>query len=283
MPFKILSFITTFTIPHVRACNKHASSTVNCTWAHFWSSITPHAIEKEKNVKLRNYSFLQFHDRKKSVLALLYCTNNKVTTRYTMCNYNDESPPRVSLKTAVVQLNPTSFSSLPDSLPDLVCISSDCDACPFCPDVCLNSECRGCSKKPKILTEKGTPVNNEATMESSGTPLAFRLFNRNQKVGHNDTYITRCELKRHNTMDSAWLLCGDVVYDATRYIKGHPGGEKSILRKSGGVVDCSKDMKFHSDRAINLWKKNRVGLLRPCPGKDGLCPDVTNEENCVIS
>jgi|AntRauTorckE5430_2_1112549.scaffolds.fasta_scaffold15673_1 cytochrome b involved in lipid metabolism len=202
-----------------------------------------------------------------------------------MCAYNDDSIPRVvSLKTTMTQLIPEgSSSSIPDSLPDLVCINSECDACPFCPDVCLDSECGRCSTKAKVLNDKCISVNNETATES-GTPFAFRLFARNQKVGHNDTY-TRCQLRRHCTMDSAWLLCGDVIYDATRHINGHPGGETSILRKSGGAADCTKDMKFHSERAFNMLKKNRVGVLRPCPGKDGLSPDehFTNEENCVIS
>jgi len=192
----------------------------------------------------------------------------------------NESSSSLVLKTAVVELNPLSSSSLPDLVP----IQSNCDACPFCPDLCLNTQCKRCSKKSRQLKEKRLRMN-ETMEESSGAPVAFRLFPRNQKIAHNETYITKCQLARHNTMDSAWLLCGDVVYDATSFINGHPGGERSILRKSGGVADCTKDMQFHSERAINMWKRNRVGVLRPCPGKDGLADDFHDDSNetCVIS
>jgi cytochrome b involved in lipid metabolism len=184
------------------------------------------------------------------------------------------------IKMAVTELNPLSSFTLPD----LVSIQSHCDACPYCPDICLDTQCNRCSKKSRQLKEKRLSIN-ETMEESSGVPVAFRMFPRNQKIAQNETYITQCELERHNTMESAWLLCGNVVYDATNYINGHPGGERSILRKCGGAADCSKDMKFHSERAISMWKKNRVGVLRPCPGKDGLTDDFHDESNesCVIS
>ena len=47
-------------------------------------------------------------------------------------------------------------------------------------------------------------------------------------------------------MNSAWLRCGEGIYDATEHIRRYPGGERSILRKSGGDVDCTIDMAFHS-------------------------------------
>lgn len=81
--------------------------------------------------------------------------------------------------------------------------------------------------------------------------------------------ITKCQLKQHNNAQSGiWLLCGTTVYDATNYIEHHPGGVKSILRKSGGVVDCTKDMGFHSPSAVKLWKKMQIGYLVPCCTSD---------------
>jgi nitrate reductase (NAD(P)H) len=77
-----------------------------------------------------------------------------------------------------------------------------------------------------------------------------------------------CEIARHNTADSCWLLVGDVIYDATSYMQQHqhPGGAASILKKSGGAVDCTMDFNFHSKNGKKTWQKYRVGKLQKCPG-----------------
>mmetsp|Transcript_7085 Transcript_7085/g.13356 ORF Transcript_7085/g.13356 Transcript_7085/m.13356 type:complete len:220 (-) Transcript_7085:2017-2676(-) len=178
-----------------------------------------------------------------------------------------------------------------NSLPGLIPIfSSNCDACPYCLDICINPDCTKCAKKRKLQNEmpyQDIPSTVEISPSASAVSAFCLFIGSNQKVDHHDRFITPCELKRHNHIDSAWLLCGSDIYDATNYIRGHPGGEKSILKKSGGVADCSKDMKFHSARATKMWKQNRVGTLRPCPGEHGFfsSDEVSNEnlESCVIS
>ena len=87
----------------------------------------------------------------------------------------------------------------------------------------------------------------------------------------NCQYFTRCQIRRHNTMNSAWLVAGDKIYDATKYLNQHPGGEASILKKAGGACDCTEDLKFHSKRGRKEWDKYFVGKVKPCPGS----PDET--------
>lgn len=74
-------------------------------------------------------------------------------------------------------------------------------------------------------------------------------------------YYTLSEVQTHNTIDSAWILVGNTIYDVTSYISTHPGGASSILRKSGGVEDCTRDLYFHSKRAQQRWKRYQVGML----------------------
>jgi cytochrome b involved in lipid metabolism len=83
-------------------------------------------------------------------------------------------------------------------------------------------------------------------------------------------------------MDSAWLVVGDTIYDATFYISRHPGGSESILKKSGGRVDCTVDFDFHSKKAQALWKNHKVGKLRPCVPKDAQQP-IGIDSQCTIS
>mmetsp|Transcript_69 Transcript_69/g.74 ORF Transcript_69/g.74 Transcript_69/m.74 type:complete len:182 (+) Transcript_69:182-727(+) len=134
-----------------------------------------------------------------------------------------------------------------------------CDACPFCSDTCNNPFCSSCAKK-----------------RSRG--------NKNIRGTHSgESLYTMCQLRRHNHLESAWLLVGKTIYDATPYISAHPGGVKSIIRKSGGQADCTEDMGFHSKKAIKLWKKNKVGLLCRCPGEDGDVETELYENPCIVS
>ncbi|KAL7442396.1 hypothetical protein ACHAXM_008393 [Skeletonema potamos] len=115
-----------------------------------------------------------------------------------------------------------------------------CDACTCCRDTCDNSNCISCQKK-------------------QNTSMMPRIYESS-----NNTY-TMCQLKRHNHADSAWILVGDTIYDATPYIRSHPGGTETILRKSGGAADCTEDLRFHSGRAQREWRKFKVGTLVACP------------------
>lgn len=78
-------------------------------------------------------------------------------------------------------------------------------------------------------------------------------------------YFTRCQVQQHNSPESAWLVAGNDIYDATEYISMHPGGTNSILKKAGGVVDCTEDLNFHSKAGRKVWKKYHVGKLATCP------------------
>lgn len=88
------------------------------------------------------------------------------------------------------------------------------------------------------------------------------------RTGDNDRLVTRDELRRHDHADSAWILVGDAIYDATSYVRSHPGGMAVILKKAGGKADCTEDLRFHSGHAQRTWKKHRVGTLIRDPRVD---------------
>lgn len=117
----------------------------------------------------------------------------------------------------------------------------DCDACPHCADVCSKIRCCSCKDKARRMKLRTS-------------------------CGCEQDY-TMCEIRRHCTSESAWLVAGGYVYDATTYIRMHPGGENSILKKCGGIVDCMQDLHFHSSKGQKLWRKYRIGRVKKC------CPD----------
>lgn len=137
---------------------------------------------------------------------------------------------------------------------------AQCDACPCCRDTCDNvSSCISCQKKQNAITmPRLVSSSNLLSLISSICSGESPENNSTQ-----NTY-TMCQLKRHNHAESAWILVGDTIYDATPYIRSHPGGTATILRKSGGAADCTEDMRFHSGRAQKEWRRFKVGTLVPC-------------------
>eukprot|EP00428_Durinskia_dybowskii_P049297 CAMPEP_0170348508 /NCGR_PEP_ID=MMETSP0116_2-20130129/75527_1 /TAXON_ID=400756 /ORGANISM="Durinskia baltica, Strain CSIRO CS-38" /LENGTH=147 /DNA_ID=CAMNT_0010602357 /DNA_START=12 /DNA_END=451 /DNA_ORIENTATION=+ len=111
-----------------------------------------------------------------------------------------------------------------------------CDACPYCADTCLSDGCKKCSRKKSC-----TALSCSSSRGCESTP------------GY-----TRCQVRRHNSAQSAWLVAGDSIYDATEYMQHHPGGKACILKKAGGHVDCTEDLRFHSRSGRHLWQKYYV-------------------------
>lgn len=131
-----------------------------------------------------------------------------------------------------------------------------CDACPFCMDVCDSKECTKCAAKMQCCERRRSNV------------------------------LTRCQVRRHASAESCWLVAGNDVYDVTSFVPRHPAGTFSIVRHSGGR-DCSEDLQFHSSKAQKLWARHKIGRLVPCPSEadsngDKNSPSSSNS-NCVIS
>jgi len=82
-------------------------------------------------------------------------------------------------------------------------------------------------------------------------------------------YYTKSEIRYHNTEASAWIVAGDNIYDVTDYIEIHPGGKYSIMKKIGGIVDCSQDLMFHSKSGQNHWKRYLIGKITKIPSNNG--------------
>lgn len=122
-----------------------------------------------------------------------------------------------------------------------------CDACPHCRDCCQNEDCAECLKKASL----------DSTVATTGCPPGKCRSPCN-------TYYTMCQIRRHNTRDSCWLVAGATVYDATPILEHHPGGMDSILRKGGGVKDCTVDIQFHSRGGRDAWKRCIIGKVKEC-------------------
>ncbi|KAL9182136.1 hypothetical protein ACHAXT_012788 [Thalassiosira profunda] len=140
----------------------------------------------------------------------------------------------------------------------------ECDACPRCQDTCGRVDsCISCQKKLNALRDD-CPGPETNWLSALGALSGICHLHDARKHRDGSREYTMCQLRRHNTADSAWILVGDTIYDATPYIKTHPGGLEAILRKSGGAANCTEDLRFHSKRAQKEWRRYMVGKLIPC-------------------
>ncbi|XP_074279515.1 nitrate reductase [NADH]-like [Silene latifolia] len=89
-----------------------------------------------------------------------------------------------------------------------------------------------------------------ALKRTSSTPF----MNTNSKM------FSMSEIKKHNSAESAWIVVHGHVYDATRFLKDHPGGSDSILINAG--TDCTEEFDaIHSDKAKKMLEDYRIGEL----------------------
>ncbi|PWN47427.1 putative cytochrome b5 [Violaceomyces palustris] len=71
------------------------------------------------------------------------------------------------------------------------------------------------------------------------------------------------ELKKHNTVESAWVAVDGIIYDVTSFLDDHPGGKKILLRNCG--KDASEAFwSYHSEKVLTQHGKPlEIGQLQP--------------------
>lgn len=60
----------------------------------------------------------------------------------------------------------------------------------------------------------------------------------NQIVGNmdSDAKVYRLEdVSKHNTHEDCWLVIGEKVYDVSKFLEDHPGGDEVLLSATGIV------------------------------------------------
>jgi cytochrome b involved in lipid metabolism len=76
----------------------------------------------------------------------------------------------------------------------------------------------------------------------------------------NKTYTLE-EVKKHKDGKSLWLAIDDTVYDVTKFMEEHPGGEEVLLEQAGGYATDAFEDVGHSTDAREMMKKYAIGKL----------------------
>ncbi|CAG9575321.1 unnamed protein product [Danaus chrysippus] len=73
--------------------------------------------------------------------------------------------------------------------------------------------------------------------------------------------FTREELKCRNSREDAILIIHNGVYDVTKFLDEHPGGEEVLLELAGRDASEPFEDVSHSSDARSLMKKYKIGEL----------------------
>ncbi|TYZ64286.1 hypothetical protein PybrP1_013119 [[Pythium] brassicae (nom. inval.)] len=148
------------------------------------------------------------------------------------------------------------------SAPNIRTSSPHCDACIGCNDVCANVACFLCSEKKYQLmtTFPDSPVTKREA--SSSAPQGAR--------GEGDNYVhaertySSCELSRHRSLRSCWVVVSGAVYDITDLLSVHPGGLQVLLQAARQGQDCASIMEEHPLSARRVLRNYRLGEYYEC-------------------
>jgi nitrate reductase (NAD(P)H) len=102
----------------------------------------------------------------------------------------------------------------------------------------------------------GSMTNKERNLSKEKSSVNMKIINESIT-----RIITEEELSKHNKDGDTWFAIHGHVYDASEYLKEHPGGSDSIISASG--EDASEDfLAIHSDVAKSMLIKYHIGILQ---------------------
>uniref|UniRef100_A0A8C5M473 Cytochrome b5 n=1 Tax=Leptobrachium leishanense TaxID=445787 RepID=A0A8C5M473_9ANUR len=81
------------------------------------------------------------------------------------------------------------------------------------------------------------------------------------------TYYTLDEIQKHNNSKSTWIIIHNKVYDVSKFLEEHPGGEEVLREQAGGDATETFEDIGHSTDARNMSKDFIIGELHPAIDK----------------
>ncbi|KAM7339461.1 hypothetical protein ACRRTK_000076 [Alexandromys fortis] len=76
-------------------------------------------------------------------------------------------------------------------------------------------------------------------------------------------YYTLEETQKHKDSKSTWVILHHKVYDLTKFLEEHPGGEEVLREQAGGDATENFEDVGHSTDARELSKTYIIGELHP--------------------
>ncbi|XP_070784249.1 cytochrome b5 isoform X1 [Enoplosus armatus] len=92
-------------------------------------------------------------------------------------------------------------------------------------------------------------------------------------------YYRLSEIEEQNTFKSTWIIINNNVYDVTKFLEEHPGGEEVLREQAGGDATESFEDVGHSSDAREMARDMVIGELHP-EDRDKI---ATQEETLVTT
>jgi cytochrome b involved in lipid metabolism len=73
--------------------------------------------------------------------------------------------------------------------------------------------------------------------------------------------FTPKQVEQHNKNDDVWLIVRDAVYDVTKFVDRHPGGDLILLQKGRDVTSMFESL--HPTAAHKALEKFKIGSVAP--------------------
>lgn len=95
------------------------------------------------------------------------------------------------------------------------------------------------------------------------------------------TYYRLEEVMKRNSSKELWLVIHGRVYDITRFLNEHPGGEEVLLEQAGTDSTESFEDVGHSSDAREMLKQYYIGDVHPSDLKpEGVTKDPSKNDTC---
>ncbi|CAB3408587.1 unnamed protein product [Caenorhabditis bovis] len=100
--------------------------------------------------------------------------------------------------------------------------------------------------------------------------------------------ISLDEIQKHNSDQSCWIILSGKVYDVTKFLNEHPGGEEVITQLGGQDATEAFNDVGHSRDALEMTKEYLIGTIpedaKPAVTKpSGSSADAGNSGNFVAN
>jgi len=97
-----------------------------------------------------------------------------------------------------------------------------------------------------MAQDEPAPDAAEPTVDSKGRP-----------------FVSMAEVAKHSDREDVWMIIHGKVYNVTKYLEDHPGGEEVLLERAG--KDATEDYEDvgHSNEARKALTPLEVGELPP--------------------
>ncbi|KAJ8268002.1 hypothetical protein COCON_G00131740 [Conger conger] len=76
-------------------------------------------------------------------------------------------------------------------------------------------------------------------------------------------YFWLSEVEERNTFKSTWIIINNNIYDVTKFLEEHPGGEEVLREQAGGDATENFEDVGHSTDAREMAASYKIGELHP--------------------